>query len=238
MKIINKYMAANRVLILAASGCGKSTSIMSLDPKETFIINVANKPLPFKGWKAKYTNWSKENPMGNLYASDVAKNITDCMDYVNSRRPEIKNLIVDDLFYVMATENFAKMNDKGYDKFVSMGVNFSNILTKPKSFREDLFVFYLTHPDISTDEFGNKVIKTKTVGKLVDNQLMVEGLFDKVLFARPRKSKEKGLEYGFETRTDGYTPTKTPMGMFEEDFIPNDLQLVRDAILEYEGATV
>jgi len=230
-------MAANRILILAASGSGKSTSIMNLNPAETFIINVNNKPLPFKHWRSKYKTWSKENPSGNLFASKDPALVLQTMQYVNDKRPEIKNLIIDDLFYIMAEENFQKINDTGYGKFTSMGLNFKNLITKPDNFRDDLFVWYLTHPEVNTDEFGNKVVKTKTIGKLVDSQLNVEGMFDKVLYARPRKTKE-GMQFGFETKTDGFTPTKTPMGMFEEDFIPNDLQLVRDAVLEYEGEMV
>lgn len=226
-------MAANRILILAQSGGGKSTSIRTLDSKETFIINVNNKPLPFKGWKKLYTIWSKENANGNMYVSKETANIIACMKYVNEKRPEIKNLIIDDLFYVMAHENFSRINEKGYDKFNSMGKNFADIATVPETFRDDLFVFYLTHPELDTDINGNRIIKTKTIGKLVDNQLGFEGLFDKVLYCRSRKGKDT-LEFGFETKTDGVTPTKTPMGMFEEEFIPNDLQFVKDKVTEYE----
>lgn len=227
-------MASNRILILAQSGAGKSTSIRTLNPKETFIINVNNKPLPFKGWKKMYTLWSKDNPDGNMFVSKDTGKIIACMKYVNEKRPEIKNLILDDLFYVMSHENFSKISEKGFDKFVSMGKNFADIAVLPETFRDDLFVFYMNHPEVDTDVNGNRVIKTKTIGKLVDNQLMFEGLFDKVLYCRPRKTKD-GMEFGFETKTDGITPTKTPMEMFDEDFIPNDLQYVREKIEEYEN---
>ena len=87
---------AQGVLIIAESGAGKSTSIETLDPKETFIINVANKPLPFKGWKKKYTIWSKENLTGNMYDKATPESIEACIKYVNEKRPEIKTLVVDD----------------------------------------------------------------------------------------------------------------------------------------------
>lgn len=229
-------MAATRVLILAESGGGKSTSIETLDPKETFIINVASKGLPFAKWKSKYKEWSKENPTGNLYQNSSAPSIIACMEYVNSKRPEIKTLIIDDLFYMSAFELFDKANETGYAKFTSIAISLKKVATLPQTFREDLSVFYLTHPEESTDIEGRRIIKTKMTGKMVEQQLNFEGLFETVLYARPRKSKEtKEMEYGFETKTDGTTPTKTPKGMFTESFIPNDLLFVKTAIHKYEN---
>jgi hypothetical protein len=106
-------MAAS-VLVIAESGSGKSTSIENLNPKETFIINVANKPLPFKGWKSKYILWSKENPTGNLYSKADADSIVACMKYVSERRPEIKNIVVDDFQYMMGFEYMEKALEKGW----------------------------------------------------------------------------------------------------------------------------
>lgn len=87
---------ANSVLVIAESGAGKSTSIENLDPKTTFIINVANKALPFKGWKKKYIGWSKENPTGNLYSSSNPAQILACLHYIHDKRKEIKNIVIDD----------------------------------------------------------------------------------------------------------------------------------------------
>ena len=83
---------AQGILIIAESGSGKSTAIEQLDPKETFIINVANKPLPFKGWKGKYITWSKDNPTGNLYAGSAPTQIEACLKYISEKRPEIKTM--------------------------------------------------------------------------------------------------------------------------------------------------
>jgi hypothetical protein len=87
---------AQSILIIAESGTGKSTSIENLNPTETFIINVANKPLPFKGWRSKYTLWSKDNPLGNMYDKSSVASIEACIKYVNDKRPDIKNLVIDD----------------------------------------------------------------------------------------------------------------------------------------------
>lgn len=159
-------MGAERVLILAESGGGKSTSIESLDPTETFIINVAGKSLPFKGWKTKYTEWTKDNlDTGNLYSKSDPKKIQTCMDYINTNRPDIKVLVIDDLFYMSAFELFDRASETGYNKFTSIAVALRNVATKPQNYRDDLTVFYLTHPDESTDIEGRRIIKTKLTGK-------------------------------------------------------------------------
>ncbi len=227
-------MSAERVLVLAESGAGKSTAIETLNPTETFIINVAGKSLPFKGWKSKYSEWSKEkNPKGNMYNSSKSANILACMDYINASRPEIKNLVVDDLFYMAAFELFDRAKESGYNKFTDIAMAFKQVATRPQSYRDDLMVFYLTHPDESVDIDGRRIIKSKLTGKMVENQLNFEGLFEKVLYARPRRNADKTMSFGFETRTDGVTPAKTPKGLFEAEFIPNDLQYVRESILKY-----
>jgi hypothetical protein len=111
------------VLIIAESGAGKSTSIETLNPKETFVINVANKPLPFKGWKAKYKLWSKENPTGNMYDKPNPENIEACIKYINEKRPEIKVVVIDDFQYVSSFEFFDRANEKGYEKFTQIGAH-------------------------------------------------------------------------------------------------------------------
>ena len=138
---------AQGVLIIAESGAGKSTSIETLDPKETFIINVANKPLPFKGWRKKYTIWSKENPSGNMYDKSSPENIEACIKYVSEKRPEIKNIIIDDFQYMSSFEFFDKANEKGYEKFTQIGAHLARIARMPKDMREDLLIFFLTHAE-------------------------------------------------------------------------------------------
>jgi len=227
-------MAAS-VLVIAESGSGKSTSIENLDPKETFIINVANKPLPFKGWKSKYILWSKENPTGNLYSKADADSIVACMKYVSERRPEIKNIVVDDFQYMMGFEYMEKALEKGYDKFTKMAANLSKVATLPKDLRDDLTIFFLTHAEESTDIEGNRKLKAKTIGKMVDNVLTLEGLFSIVLFGKVKKDKELGVRYIFETQNNGENTCKSPRGMFPTFEIANDLALVKQAIINYEN---
>lgn len=226
---------ATGVLILGESGHGKSTSIETLEPKETFIINVAGKPLPFKGWKTKYTAWNKENPTGNLYQKSNPVDILACMKYVNESRKDIKNLVIEDFVYMSTFEFFDRSKENGYSKFTDIGLHMKNVGTLIKDMRDDLVVYVLTHPDESVDIDGNRKITTKSIGKMVTEKLTFEGLFTVVLYAKARKGKDKQIEYGFETQTDGVTPAKSPKGMFEEQYIPNSLQFVKDHIIQYEN---
>lgn len=225
---------AHSVLIIADSGTGKSTSMRKLDPKETFIINIANKPLPFKGWKSKYTTISKENPKGNMTTAASAAGIIKAIQHVNDKMPHITNLIVDDWQYMSSFEYFDRANEKGYDKFTQIAANLAQVAKMPKDLRDDLYVFFLTHSEESTDVNGHRKVKAKTIGKMIDNTLTLEGLFSIVLFGRVKKTEDE-LEYGFDTVNNGENTCKSPMGMFEDSFIDNDLQLVKDCIIKYEN---
>ena len=225
---------ANGVLIIAESGAGKSTSISNLNPKETFIINVANKPLPFKGWKKMYTVWSKENPTGNMYDKALPENIEACLKYVNEKRPEVKVIVVDDFQYMSSFEFFDKAAEKGYEKFTQIGAHLAKISRMPKDMRDDLTVIFLTHAEDSTDIEGKKKYKAKTIGRMIDEKLTLEGLFSIVLFGKAKKDKEGNIRYVFETQTNGENTCKSPREMFSTFEIPNDLALVVKAIKDFE----
>jgi hypothetical protein len=225
---------ANGVLIIAESGAGKSTSIANLNPKETFIINVANKPLPFKGWKKMYTIWSKENPNGNMYDKANPENIEACLKYVNDKRTEIKVIIVDDFQYMSSFEFFDKASEKGYEKFTQIGAHLAKISRMPKDMRDDLTVIFMTHAEESTDIEGKKKYKAKTIGKMIDEKLTLEGLFSIVLFGKAKKDKEGNIRYVFETQTNGENTCKSPKEMFSTFEIANDLALVVKAIKDFE----
>ena len=104
----------------------------------------------------------------------------------------------------------------------------------PKDLRDDLTVIFLTHSEDSTDLNGNGKVKAKTIGKMIDNTLTLEGLFSIVLFGKVNKNDDGELEYGFETQNNGENTCKSPQGMFEERFIPNNLQYVKDCMKKYE----
>jgi len=226
---------AQGILIIAESGAGKSTSIENLDPKETFIINVANKPLPFKGWKKKYVLWSKDNPTGNLYTGSSAQQIEACLGYVNSKRPDIKTIVIDDFQYMSSFEFFDRSDEKGYEKFTQIGANLARIARMPKDLRDDLTIFFLTHAEESTDLEGKRKFKAKTIGRMVDEKLSLEGLFSIVLFGKVKKDKDGNIRFVFETKNNGENTCKSPKGMFQDFEIPNDLSLVKESIYSYEN---
>jgi len=224
---------AQSILIIADAGSGKSTSMRKLNPKETFVINVAGKGLPFKGWKKNYKPINKENPKGNISNVSSASGILKAMKHVNDNMPHIKNLIVDDFQYMASFEYFERAQEKGYDKFTDIATNIAAVSRMPKDMRDELNVYYLTHPE-EINRNGSVFIKAKTVGKMIDNSLTLEGLFTIVLFGKVIKQDDGTFQYGFETQTDGDNSCKSPMGMFEERFIPNCLQYVNDKIVAYE----
>lgn len=225
---------AQSVLVIAESGSGKSTSIRNLNPEETVIINIADKPLPFRGWKKKYTRLDKTNTQGNLLSVSSGPGVLKAMKHVSEKMPHITNLVVDDWQYMSSFEYFDKANEKGYDKFTQIAANLAQVAKLPKDLRDDLYIFFLTHPEDITDINGRRKTKAKTVGKMIDNSLTLEGLFSIVLFGRAIKQEDGSITYNFITQTDGETTAKSPMGMFDL-IIPNDLQIVKDSIIKYEN---
>ena len=226
---------AQSILIIAESGCGKSTAIESLKPEETFIINVANKPLPFKGWKKKYIPFDLSTKKGNIASVSRPADIEAVLKVINNERKDIKNVVIDDFQYMSAFEYFNRATEKGFDKFTQMGAALAHIAKLPILMRDDLMVFYLTHAEEAVDLEGKRKVKAKTIGKLVDDKLTLEGLYSIVLFGKVKKNKDGDLRYVFETQNNSENTCKSPRGMFSTYEIPNDLQLVRDAIIAYEN---
>lgn len=196
------------VLVLGASGSGKSTSLRNFEPGEIAVFDVAGKPLPFR---------KKLDVAHRPSYGVIMKKLKE-----NSRRA----YVIDDANYLMAFQNFALASVKGYDKFTTMAVNFEQLLEASNATDEDTVTYYLMHPEYDAD--GR--MKPKSIGKMLDSQLCIEGMFPIVLVAQ---RMEDG--YRFVTQTDGNTPAKTPMGMFPETVIDNDLKMVDCAIREYWG---
>lgn len=194
------------VLILGHSGSGKSTSLRNFNEGEIGIFNVAGKPLPFRKKLIKL-----DKAMYNQIHQSLAKNAMNAY-------------VIDDANYLMAFQNFRLAKQTGYGKFTDMAVNFEQLLEAANDTNDDTIVYFFMHPDY--DEAGR--MKAKTIGKMLDNQLTIEGMFPIVLLADRDDSG-----FHFITQSDGTTPVKTPMGMFEDALIDNDLKLVDTAIREY-----
>lgn len=224
---------ANLIALVGNSGSGKSTSIRTLNPDETFIINVASKPLPFKGWKAKYTVWNKDNPNGNFINTSDVERISKILDYIEAKRPEIKNIILDDSQYLMAFEAMDRAKEKGFEKFTDIAQKFYSILKASISMRDDLNIIVSCHSENIGDGL-NPIYKIKTIGKMIDNVITIEGLFTYVLFTYI-ESDNGTNSYHFITQSDGTTTAKTPLDCFDSILIPNDLQYVINKIEEFNS---
>ncbi|MDU7925287.1 MAG: AAA family ATPase [Finegoldia magna] len=215
---------ANLVLILGQSGTGKSTSIRNMDSKDTFIIQVVNKPLPFKNFKKNYSLVDKDGK-GRRLVSDNYDRIISCLKYLNNDK-DIKNIIIDDFQYVISNEFMTRAKEKGFDKFTEMAQHYYMIIDVASRLREDLNVIFLSHNEQKEDGTS----KVKTIGKLLDEKITIEGLFTIVLNTVIQDNK-----YYFQTQNNGFNTTKSPLGMFDEQLIENDLKLVTEKINEYYG---
>lgn len=196
------------VFILGRSGTGKSTSLRNFKSGEILHINVMSKPLPFKGRFAETYN-------GDNYA-EIAKAIN---------KTKCKSIVIDDAQYLMANEFMRRSFEKGYDKFTEIANNFwtlINSITNDLPF--DVIVYFLMHTD--TDENGNE--KAKTIGKLLDEKICIEGMSSIVL-----KTAVKDGVYSFLTQNNGHDTVKSPLGMFKTFEIENDLKAVDNTIREY-----
>jgi hypothetical protein len=220
--------------VAGESGTGKSTACRGLDPKETAIVNCVGKPLPIKGWKKNYTPFNGKEKSGNYYSSDNTGNIIKFMKHISEERPEIKNIVIDDWQYTMSNEFMRRSGEKGFEKFTEIGKNAWSTLNVGKALRENLNVFVLTHSDTVPGEFGAKpTIKIKTIGKLLDDKINPAGLFTVLLFTDVHTKDNGEIEYRFVTNNDGTYPAKSPMDMFDDKYIPNDLGMVVSKMEEY-----
>jgi hypothetical protein len=221
-------MASKLIGIVGATGTGKSTSVKHLDPKTTYIINVAKKELPFKGAEKLYNTENK-----NYKEVDDANEITRLLRLISDKAPHIKTIVIEDSNYIMGFNMIAKATETGYTKFTLMAKDMVELFREARKLRDDLTTFYFTHPE--TIEDGGEIVgyKIKTAGKLIDNQIVLEGLLTVCLYTHVDENKDGTASYNFITNRYKKYPAKSPDGMFSEIKIPNNLQLVVDTVNEY-----
>ena len=221
-------MASKLIGIVGATGTGKSTSVKHLDPKETYIINVAKKELPFKGAEKLYNAESK-----NYKEVDDANEITRLLKTISDKAPHIKNIIIEDSNYIMGFNMLARATEVGFTKFTIMAKDMVELFREARRLRDDLKVFYFTHPETIEDSGEIVGYKIKTAGKLIDNQIVLEGLLTICLYTHVEESKDGTATYNFVTNRFKKYPAKSPDGMFADIKIPNNLQQVVNSIDEY-----
>ncbi len=195
-------------MILGHSGSGKSTSMRNCTADRFGVINVQGKPLPFKT-ELKTYNTDEYNKIISAMA-----------------RGETPSFVIDDSQYLMSHEFMNRASEGGYQKYSEIGQHFYLLLEMIRKLPEDRIVYLMHHIERSDDGFE----KAKTVGKMVDNYICIEGCFSIVL-----KAIATPNGYFFRTRTSGQDAVKTPMGMFAAEEIDNDLVMVDDAIRDFYG---
>lgn len=197
------------VLVLGGSGTGKSSSLRNFTKNELGIVNVVGKPLPFK------------NDF-NIINTDNYEKIADVLLKAKS-----KVIVIDDSQYLMANEFMRKATERGFDKFTDIAKNFWSLIDLvQRRLPSDTIVYFLHHTEF--DNVGNE--KVKTIGKMLDEKITIEGLFSIVL-----KTVVDNGNYYFSTQNNGHDTVKSPMGMFDNEKIDNDLKAVDTAIRDYYG---
>lgn len=212
------------VFILGESGSGKSTSLRNLNSEQTIVLQAVKKPLPFRNsWK----KWDADKKTGSIAVTDKSSRI--CAAIESFPQYGKKVIVIDDFQYTMANEFMRRVLDKetgnaAFAKYNEIAKNAWDIIMAAQNAPDDVIVYFLSHTQ--TDERG--ITKCKTIGKLLDEKITLEGLFSIVM----RSVKRDGGHF-FSTTNDGYDTVKTPMGMFSADLIDNDLNQVTQAIKSY-----
>lgn len=203
---------AEKVLVMGESGTGKSTSLRNTNPDLVAVVNPVGKPLPFRGAK-KFTT-----------LDGVTESLKICKFMKEQAKAGKKIIVVDDFQYILSVPYMNRIKENGWDKWNDFGANYYEIIEVCKELPEDVIVYYMTH----TETLENGVTTIKLIGKLLREKITIEGLFTIVL----RTSVNEG-KYYFLTQNSGHDTVKSPLGMFPDYSIDNDLQYVDDKIRNY-----
>lgn len=226
---------AKLISVVGNPGTGKSTSISFLNPDETAVINVSGKMLPFKGAKKKYISLKDNKEKFNYLETDNTESIAKVLNHINLKRPEIHQVIIDDAGYLISFESMGRSLETGWNKYTEISSHFFDVVKSAKDMREDLTVIFMFHDELEengTTGITKRIIKVAS--KSIKKNLEPEGLFAIVLFTEVTQDPDGKTRYNFITN-DGITCTaKTPMGLYDEKYIPNNLQLLMDRIKKYE----
>lgn len=207
-------------LILGESGTGKSTSLRNLDPAKTLLIQVISKPLPFRSQDWQYFD-KNNNQSGNIFISDNANRICQIM-----QKTQRDIIVIDDFQYLMANEFMRRASEKGYDKFTEIGLHAWQIFDLAGKLDHNKRVYILAHTQ--SDELGKT--KIKTIGKMLDEKVTLEGIVTICL-----RTQVSDGRYSFATQNNGNDTTKSPIGLFDQSHIDNDLAFVDSQICDYWG---
>ena len=206
---------------MGESGAGKTTSLRTLDPKTTYIIDADKKGLSWKGWKQQYSLDKK-----NYIATDDPLAIRSLAKNINDKAPQIKTMVVDTVNGAMVADEMRRSKDKGYDKWMDLAACVWNLIDDALTYREDLTFIFICHSQTDVNESGFLWTRIKTSGKKLD-KIVLESKFNTVLLAKCIDGK-----HIFETQSNCST-AKSPMGAFENMEIENNMADVLKALEEF-----
>lgn len=199
------------ILIIGKSGSGKSTSLRNLEPGRVALVNVLGKPLPFRG-KFDQVVTDDYNRIGGII-----------------QRAQREIVVIDDAGYLitnmfMRGHASAGGGNSVFTLYNQIGDSFWRLVELIRSVPADTRVYMMMHEDKS--DIGD--VKPKTIGKLLDEKVCLEGMF--TICLRCMLSDGRHV---FKTQSDGLDVSKSPIGMFDALEIENDLALVDKAICDY-----
>lgn len=209
-------------LILGDSGTGKSTSLRNLNPEEVILVKAVGKPLPFKS--RDWAPWDAAQKKGTVVNTDKWEFIVGVIKKAREYGKRI--VVIDDFQYVMSNEFMRRSDEKSFDKFTEIGRHAWEVIKAAQDAPDDLRVYFLAH----TEETAMGRVKMKTIGKMLDEKITVEGMFTIVLRTLTRDD-----QFFFTTKNNGADTVKSPMGMFDANEIDNDLAFVDATICDYWG---
>lgn len=237
---------ATVVILMGNTGTGKSRAISTLNPEETFIVNVCKKPLPFKGSRAKYSlekknfleadekTGVKDNDGNITLSADVVLQV---LNRVNEAYPHVKTIVIDDAMYLLKYKYIDLSRSGGFQKFVDFTIDFKRLLLKCQNLRDDIIVYLNLHPARVESDGRTITYEASVPGKMINTTINPLENTTIVLFSEPKFDINGKPEYGFYTQStmlDGIIiPAKSPEGMFDSEFIPNDLAAINESINNY-----
>jgi|TARA_B110000908_G_scaffold154576_1_gene192015 hypothetical protein len=228
---------ANKILVTGYSGTGKTYSLATLDPKETFIICPDEKAPPFRGWKKNYLmadETGKFNPNTCNYLKTTNwEKIRAAMAFVSKNRPDIKTIVIDTITYAMIGEFMDKAKTVGFAKFTEMGDNVYKTLKSIDTLREELNVIVMAHTEVKSFNGVDRTVFGVPGGKLVQDVVKPAGMFSIILETVVEKKGEE-INYGFMTQNNTTNMAKSPADMFTGNIIPNDMAVVLESIRKFE----
>ena len=217
------------IVVIGASGSGKSSSLRNLDPASTFVITPNSKPLPFRGSKTKYNKTNK-----TLAVVKTLPGLGVILKSINDNAPHIKTVIIEDFNHQLTARVMADANKAGFSKWGQLAQDTYNaLLQSEETYRDDMTIVVLAHSETTVDSNGVSKTSLATVGKMLDNQVKIPS-YATYMFHAIIRDGEDGPEHVFQTNTADGREAKSSMGCFDSLFVPNDLNEILTTINNYE----